>query len=46
MAGLVRALAFGVGVVLALGTLRSAIRTVVLPRFVRPSRSSVAPDEE
>jgi len=32
MAGLVRALAFGVGVVLALGTLRSAIRTVVLPR--------------
>src|SRR6266508_1285865 len=32
MAGLVRALAVVAGVVMALGTLRSAIRTVVLPR--------------
>lgn len=32
MVGLVRALALTVGVLLALGTLRSAIRTVVLPR--------------
>ncbi|MDQ3391408.1 MAG: hypothetical protein M3508_08745 [Actinomycetota bacterium] len=46
MVGLDRALALTVGVLLALGTLRSAIRTVVLPRFVRPSRSSVESDEE